>query len=83
MIGDRPRDDCLEEVPGSQCAKGFGKGYQPVTTKAGSRLWSIGFAEPAGLAAASDADAVSGTVNTCSITPCIQNIYTLPTLHVH
>jgi hypothetical protein len=28
------------------CGEGYGEGYQPLTTKAGSRLWSIGFAEP-------------------------------------
>ena len=31
---------------GSQCDEGYGAMYQPLTTKAGSRLWSISFAEP-------------------------------------
>jgi hypothetical protein len=44
--GDRVEDDSTEEIGGSQCEEGYGRGYQPVTTKAGSRLWSLGFAEP-------------------------------------
>lgn len=44
--GDQPEDNAIHELTGSQCDDGYGPGYQPLTTKAGSRLWSISFAEP-------------------------------------
>ena len=45
-----PQDKFIENsheiVQGSQCEEGCSISYQPITTKAGSRLWSIGFAQP-------------------------------------
>ncbi len=56
--GDRSQDDYAEGLEDSTCDEGSDKGNQPLTTKAGSRLWSIGFAEPA------DGEAADGTTFT-------------------
>ncbi|CAE8627890.1 unnamed protein product [Polarella glacialis] len=46
-IGDNPRDDAVEQVRGSTAEDYQTNGdYQPVTTKAGGRLWSISFVAP-------------------------------------
>eukprot|EP01049_Picozoa_sp_SAG25_P011597 SAG25_NODE_1439_length_3023_cov_1.781806_2_plen_306_part_00 len=44
--GDLPQDDCSDGLPGS-VQESYPKGkFAPLTTKAGSRLWSIGFVAP-------------------------------------
>ena len=45
QVGDKYVDDSKHEIEGS-LSEDYNKLFQPITTKAGSRLWSIGFSQP-------------------------------------